>query len=214
MPRGRVADMHLIEEVLRLRYGFGRSQREVARSCDVSLGTVNTLLQKAEEAGLGWPLPEGLDKGQLHERLYGCPAGGKDPPRREAIDFAAVHKELSERKHLKLRLVWHEYREEHPDGYSYSQYCELYRQWKTRKDLVMLQPHKAGEKLFVDYAGQTVPVDDPETDERWCSWRCWGRVRTSTPRRAGARTWRRGSPRTCGSSSTWGARWRFWCPTI
>ena len=85
--------------------------------------------------------------------------------RRESLEFAAVHKELSRRKHLTLQLVWHEYREQHPDGYSYSQYCELYRQWKSRKDLVMLQEHKAGDKAFVDYAGQTVPVDDAATGE-------------------------------------------------
>ncbi len=116
MPRGRVAKMHLIEDVLRLHHECGRSQREVARSCDVSLGTVNRLLRKAEAAGLGWPLPEGLDEEQLQERLYGRPAGAQERPRLEAIDFAAVHKELSERKHLTLQLLWHEYREEHQDG--------------------------------------------------------------------------------------------------
>ena len=75
----------------------------------------------------------------------------------------AAHRELIKRKHLTLQLLWHEYREVHPDGYSYSLFCELYRQWKTGQDLVMLQEHKAGEKLFVDYAGQTVAVDDWET---------------------------------------------------
>ncbi len=164
MPRGRVANMYLIEEVLRLHHECGRSQREVARSCGVSLGSVNRLLRKAEAAGLGWPLPDGLDEARLQERLYGRPAGAQpERARREALDFASVQRELRERKHLTLQLLWHEYREVHPDGYSYSQFCELYRQWKTRQDLVMLQEHKAGEKLFVDYAGQTVAVDDWET---------------------------------------------------
>ena len=194
MSRGRVA-MDLIKEVLRLHQVCGRSQREVARSCGVSLGTVNGLLKKAELAGLGWPLPEDLDEGQLHKRLYGRAEGIQRRSRREAIDFASVHKQLRKRKQLTLQLLWHEYREEDPGGYSYSQYCELYRQWKTRQDLVMLQEHEPGENLFVDYAGQTVPVHELETHavrRRRCFWGCWERVRTSTPRRVGGRTWRRG----------------------
>ena len=131
----------------------------------MSLGTVNGVLKKAGQAGLGWPLPEGLDEGELHERLYGGAAGIQQRPRREALDFASVHKQLRQRKHLTLQLLWHEYREEEPGGYSYSQYCNLYRQWRTRQDLVMLQEHQPGENLFVDYAGQTVPVHELEADE-------------------------------------------------
>ena len=150
--------MHWIKDVLRLHHECGRFQREVARSCGVSVGTVNRLLRKARKAGLGWPLPEDLDEQQIHERLYGTAAGSQQRPRREELDFAAVHQELQQRKHLTVQLVWHEYREEHPDGYSYSQYCELYRAWKASRNLVMLQQHKPGEKLFVDYCGATVPV--------------------------------------------------------
>ena len=157
MPRGRIA-MHLMKDVLRLHHECGRSQREVARSCGVSVGTVNGLLRKAREAGLGWPLPADLDEQQLHERLYGAVPGSQQRPRRETIDFAAMHKELQRRKHLTVQLLWHAYREEYPDGYSYSQYCELYRAWKASRELVMLQPHKPGEKLFVDYCGASVPV--------------------------------------------------------
>ncbi|MCY4594705.1 MAG: hypothetical protein OXC19_07890 [Bryobacterales bacterium] len=123
--------MHWIKDVLRLHHECGRFQREVARSCGVSVGTVNRLLRKARKAGLGWPLPEDLDEQQIHERLYGTAAGTQQRPRREELDFAAVHQELQQRKHLTVQLVWHEYREEHPDGYSYSQYCELYRAWKV-----------------------------------------------------------------------------------
>jgi len=157
MPRGRTA-MHLMKDVLRLHHECGRSQREVARSCGVSVGTVNGLLRKAREAGLGWPLPADLDEQQLHERLYGAVPGSQPRPRRETIDFAAMHKELQRRRHLTVQLLWHAYREECPDGYSYSQYCELYRAWKASRELVMLQPHKPGEKLFVDYCGASVPV--------------------------------------------------------
>ena len=103
-------------------------------------------------------MPPDLDADGLHERLYGGPSGG----RRDALDFAAMHEQLSRRKSLTLQQLWREYRETHADGYGYSQYCELYREWKARRSPVMLQEHKAGEKLFVDYAGQTVPVQDAE----------------------------------------------------
>ena len=76
-----------------------------------------------------------------------------------------MHKQLQARKHLTLQRLWQEYREQQPDGYSYSQYCERYRQWKSRQNLVMLQEHKAGENLFVDYAGQTVAIDDAASGE-------------------------------------------------
>ena len=66
-----------------------------------------------------------------------------------------MHKELTRRKHLTLQLVWHEHREQHPDGYSYSQYCELYRQWKSRKDLVMLQEPKAGREGLRGWSGRS-----------------------------------------------------------
>ena len=126
---------------------------------------MNKLLRLAVEAELGWPLPAELDEGQLHERLYGRPAGSRRSRKLEAIDFAATHKELQSRKHLTVQRVWQEYCEANPDGYSYSQYCERYRQWKSNQDLVMLQDHKAGEKLFVDYAGATVLLHDAESGE-------------------------------------------------
>ena len=164
MPRARIA-MHSIQEILRLRHECGCSQREIARSCGLATGTVNRLLWQAEQAGLEWPLPPDWDEAELHERLYGRPAGARPSARREALDFAAVHKQLSQRKHLTVQLVWQEYREQHPDGYGYSQFCELYRDWKTRRDLVMLQEHKAGDRIFVDYAGDTVPIDAAESAE-------------------------------------------------
>ena len=157
MPRARIA-MHTIQEILRLRHECGCSQREIARSCGLATGTVNRLLRQAEQAGLEWPLPPDWDEAELHQRLYGRPAGARPSARREALDFAAVHKQLARRKHLTLQLVWQEYREQHPDGYGYSQFCELYRDWKTRRDPVMLQEHKAGDRIFVDYAGATVPI--------------------------------------------------------
>lgn len=164
MAKARVA-MNMIEEVLRLHHECGRSQREIARSCGLSAGAVNKLLRLAGEAGVAWPLPEDLDEAQLEERLYGRAAGSRRSRQLEGLDFAAMHKQLKARKHLTLQRLWQEYREQHPEGYGYSQYCERYRQWKSHQNLVMLQEHKAGEKLFVDYAGQSVPINDASSGE-------------------------------------------------
>ena len=151
--------MHLMKDVLRLHHECGRSQREVARSCGVSVGTVNGLLRKAREAGLGWPLPADLYEQQLHERLYGAVPGSQQRPRRETIDFAAMHKELQRRKHLTVQLLWHPYREECPDGYSYSQYCELYRAWKACLGLDC--PRVGGSLLSCSLAASHLPTAAP-----------------------------------------------------
>lgn len=76
-----------------------------------------------------------------------------------------IHRELR-RKGVTLQLLWAEYKQMHPtEGYQYSQFCQRYYQWRQRLNLVMRQNHRAGEKLFIDYAGQTVPVTDPATGE-------------------------------------------------
>ena len=164
MPKARIA-MHDIHEILRLRHECGRSQREIARSRGLSVGAVCKVLRRAREAGLCWPLPDGLEGKALKERLYGGPRSPAPGRRREGLDFAAASKDPSRRKNLTLRQLWLEYCERSPGGYSCSRYCELYRQWKAGRDTVMLQEHRAGEKLFPDYAGQTVPVQGREEFE-------------------------------------------------
>ncbi len=119
----------------------------------------------AKAAGLSWPLPDGLTGEQLEARLYPDRAvSGRAIPAFARPDWQYIHKELR-RKGVTLSLLWVEYRQEHPDGYGYSQFCHHYREWKKLLNPTMRQKHKAGEKLFVDYAGQTVPVVDPETGE-------------------------------------------------
>ena len=61
--------------------------------------------------------------------------------------------------------MWQEQRESNPDGYGYSRFCDLYRRWLKKLDLVLRQEHRAGEKMFVDYAGATIPVYDPQSGE-------------------------------------------------
>ena len=163
MPRNRIA-MYRIEEVLRLRHEAGRSQREIASSCGMVQSSVHKVLAHARAAGLGWPLPAGLDEPALHELLYGRPTPSQAGVRHRAEpDFEHLQRELKQHKHLTLQLLWEEYRGQEPGGYGYSRFCDLYRQWRKKQNLVMRQTHRAGEKVFVDYAGATLEVDDAET---------------------------------------------------
>ena len=154
--------MRKVKEVLRLRFDKGLAYRQIARSCNVSTSTAREYVQRAESAGLGWPLPEGLNERQLDERLFpGSPATGPTP-RCPLPDLAEIHRELR-RKSVTLQLLWEEYKEAYPDGYQYSQFCEHYRRWAKKVDVCLRQQYRAGEKMFVDFAGQTIPVTDPET---------------------------------------------------
>ncbi len=155
--------MRKIREVLRLKWGCGLSNRAIARSCSISHSTVGEYLRRAEEAGLSWPLPSDLDEERLSELLFPL-----TPDSNSRVipcpDWSWIHAELR-KKSVTLRLLWVEYREEHPSGYGYSQFCALYRKWAKRLKPSMRLTHKAGEKVFVDYAGQTVPIIDPQTGE-------------------------------------------------
>jgi transposase len=158
--------MRKIREVIRLKWSSGLSNRAIARSCRIAHSTVREYLVRAEQAGLRWPLPEDLDENGLYQLLYPEQASEVEKAARPMPDWEWVRKELKKRS-VTRRLLWDEYREEHVDGYGYSQYCELYRQYVKKLDPPMRQNHKAGEKLFVDYAGDTVPITNPETGEVW-----------------------------------------------
>jgi len=155
--------MRKIREILRLRSECGLSARKIARSCKVARSTVAECLERVEKAGLSWPLPEGLDDERLKALLY-PPA--PDPLLRASPlpNWAVAHEELR-KKGMTLQLLWEEYLEDNPGGYRYSRFCELYRDWSKCLNPSMRQVHKAGEKCFVDYAGPTLPVIDPETGE-------------------------------------------------
>jgi transposase len=155
--------MRKIEEVLRLKWGAGLSPRQIAKAVGVGRTTVSEYIARAEAAGISWPLPEGMDAAQLEQRLFKSPGqAAKFAPAQP--DFAALHRELR-RKGVTLFLLWQEYRERYSEGYSYSRFCERYAAWKGQLDVVMRQSHRAGEKLFVDYAGQTAEVVDRTSGE-------------------------------------------------
>ncbi len=154
--------MRKIREVLRLKYGHKKSIREISLSCSVGKSTVSDYLLRASAAGLSWPLPEEMDDVSLERLLF--PSTGPVKRNRAVPDWSEVHKELK-RKSVTLALLWHEYKETNKDGYQYSWFCHEYTRWSEKIDLVMRQDYRAGEKLFVDYAGQTVEVINQLTGE-------------------------------------------------
>ena len=155
--------MRKIAEALRLR-AAGLSTRKIASSLGVGQSTVTEYLKRAERSGLSWPLPDGVTDADLERRLFE-PQGGTTRRGLVPPDWAAVHRELR-RKGVTLSLLWEEYRAAHPgDGYGYSRFCDLYRRWEGRLSPTMRQHHVAGERVFVDYAGDTVEVVDGKTGE-------------------------------------------------
>jgi transposase len=156
--------MRQLREVLRLNFESHLAPQKIGSICKVSKSTVQRYLERLKAAGLSWPLPSDLDDVVLERRLFPPPPVAS-PEDRCLPDCAAIHRELKSRKNVTLQLLWEEYKQANPQGYAYSWYCELYRDWRRRLDVVMRQEHRAGEKTFVDYAGQTVPVTDPKSGE-------------------------------------------------
>ena len=154
--------MRKTKDILRLAQEAGLTNRQIARSLNISATTVGECLKRAREANVCWPLPEGADDEVLERALYG---ENEREPSKPVPEWKDVHSELS-RKGVTLMLLWEEYRGAYPyDHYSYSRFCEHYRRWRASTEISMRQDHKAGEKLFTDFAGMTIPIVDPETGE-------------------------------------------------
>jgi transposase len=155
--------MRKIKEVLRLKWEQKLSNRQIAKSCSISHSTVREYIDRARLADLPWPLDPCLDDTVLEERLF--PVKPPIPSSQRSMPpMDEIYRELK-RKGVTLQLLWYEYKQANPDGYQYSQFCNLFRQWEKNLDVTLRQEHRAGEKLFIDYAGQTVPMIDPKTGE-------------------------------------------------
>lgn len=163
MPAKRIT-MRKIRDVLRLRHHAGLSIRQIQSSTKVSVGSIQTLLAKAKELELSWPLPDDLDDPHL-ARLFYPKADTRISSRNQKPDWPVMHQELK-RKGVTKQLLWEEYTQQYPNRcYSYSQYCDRYLNWAKKQKRSMRQTHKAGEKCFVDYAGQTMPIINSTTGE-------------------------------------------------
>jgi transposase len=161
MSRPRVV-MRKIRDVLRLSFGERLPRQRVSQATGLPPTTVFDYLKRAAAAGLAaWPLPTEIDDQELERRLF--VSAGPPEITRPVPEWARVKNELRH-KGVTLQLVWQEYLERHPGGYQYSQFCRLYHQWSRHLDVVLRGDHVAGQKMFVDFPGQTVPIYDPETE--------------------------------------------------
>ncbi len=172
--------MRQIREILRQKWTLGRTHRQVAEALRVSLGTVSTVERRARATGLNWDQVNTLSDEGLEARGYGPPT----PPthHRAVPDCAYLHAERR-KPGVTLELLHLEYLEQHPAGYRYTQFCEVYRRWLKRRGLSMRQVHPGGEKCFVDYAGKKPSIIDGATGEvievelSSCRRRRWRRCR-------------------------------------
>ena len=155
--------MRRVREVLRLRHALGMSDRLIAQSLGIGKTTVGEYVCRAKVIGITWPVPEEIDDAELERRLFTAPSF-EEKPKRPPLDWPRLHEELK-RRGVTLMLLWLEYRANEPDGFGYSRFCGLYGDWRRSVSATMRQTHAAGEKLFVDFAGDTVAVFDPLTGD-------------------------------------------------
>jgi hypothetical protein len=152
MPRERLP-MRKIEEVLRLR-AAGMSPRLIAESTGAGKSTVYEYLARADASGICWPLPEGLDEAAVEAKLF-PPPSAELANRRPVPNWREIHRELKAGRHVTMRLLWLEWRGANPEAWGYSQFCAHYQAWLGGQDVVMRLSYRAGERMFVDFSGDT-----------------------------------------------------------
>ena len=161
MPAKRELTMRQIRQMLRLAHD-GVSAREIGRTLRAARSTIQDNLNRARTAGLSWPLPGDLTDDVLEQRLFARAGARRGFRRRAEPDWASLACELK-RPGVNLTVLWEEYREVHPDGYGYSRFCDLWREFERRLSPVMRQHHAAGDKVFVDYSGKKLAILDGAT---------------------------------------------------
>jgi transposase len=155
--------MSKLRHTLQLLHGGALSTRQIGAALGISKSTVSEIASYARVAGVDWALAQSLNDEELQARLY-KPAVARESRHLEP-DHAHIHRELC-RPGVTLQLLWEEYQQQHSgQAYKYSAFCEKYKAWARRLQRSMRQTHTGGDKLFVDYAGQTVPVVDADTGE-------------------------------------------------
>lgn len=159
--QGQELTMRKIREILRLGLQCGLSNREISRSCNVSRSTVGKYIDTAQKANITYSDTAKMENRQLKEIFKQKKSSAISKPQ---PDWAYVHQE-KKRKGVTLTLLWQEYKDIHPEGYQSTQFCEHYHQWRKKLKVSLRQTYKAGEKMFVDYAGQTVPIHNRITGE-------------------------------------------------
>ena len=153
MARGRLP-MRKVKKVLGFHFEEGRSARAIATHCGMARRSVASVLERFAASGLSWPEAGDMAEEALEAALF--PAPTQAAPQQE-VDWAKVETDLSEQG-VTLKLLWEEWRETHPGGMSYPTWCRRFREWRPRRDATMRQNRRPGERLFVDYAGMTIPI--------------------------------------------------------
>ena len=154
--------MRKITEVLRLKFEVKLSHEKIAAATGMSKGAVTNYVQRAVQKELSWPLPAELDESRLEALLFRQAA-----PREHYAqpDYAVLHQELK-RKGVTLQLLWEEYQAANGEhAYRYSQFCVHYHEYRGTLARSMRQVHRAGEKVFIDYSGDTVAIIDQRSGE-------------------------------------------------
>ncbi len=155
--------MRRAKEILRLKHALELTNRQIASALKMSHVTVGTYLRLAESSGIGWPLSAEVTESHLMELLRNS-GDSPETARRPLPEMEWVYQEMK-RKHVTLQLLWEEYRKEHPDGYGYTRFCGYYKAFKSKQEVSLRQEYKAGERMFVDWAGDTITLWDPKTGE-------------------------------------------------
>lgn len=153
----RRLEMLKAREMLRLKFEAGLSVRDIGNACNCGKSTVSDLLNRAQKAGITWPIE--LSDKQLMSALYPRPESRTSLPE---PDMEYTFHEMK-KKNVTLMLLWEEYKDKHPDGIMYTQFCDRYRKFKKHNNLSMHKEHKAGEEIEVDWAGSTMSYIDPGT---------------------------------------------------
>lgn len=157
--------MNKIRELIRLRLDRDASLSEIACACDISRTTASEYCARIRASGLSWPCAVDLSDDDLHGILF--PAEENSAASMRGLpDFAEIRREMT-RKGVTLKLLWQEYKAVNPRGCSYSRFARHYAQWRKNSDLRMIQHHKAGQKMFADWAGLKMEITDPGTGEVW-----------------------------------------------
>jgi transposase len=153
--------MRRIREVLRYHFEAKLSQNQIAGAMKLARSTVWDYLRRATQAGIDWQRAQSLEDTQLERLLFSRPA--ECAAQRPLPDWAMVHRELQSRRYVTLQLLWEEYRQQHPDGYSYPRFCVYYRTWAKSQKVYQRQRHTPGEKVFTDYSGKKLALRDRHT---------------------------------------------------
>lgn len=165
--RKRRIAMSKVREIIRLHEEGKLSNRQIARAVGVSRPAVADYLRGYRKSGLSWTKIEKKNDDEL-EKLFGKKKRGKEKRYKTLENLFPYFVNELKRVGVTRHLLWKEYKEKNPDGYSYSQFCDNFKKWRKGNDcpITMHLEHRAGDKMFVDFTGKKFPIYDPGTGEK------------------------------------------------